>query len=374
MSIVSGIGSLIKKELQNLLREKKSAFMIFFPIVIFLTVFIFATTKDVDNISIAVLNQDNGIHSKDFLEKVTNTKTFSKNIYVNNQDEMTKLINSEKAFIGIIIPSNFSKNLSLQQTSDIQIINDGRRTNSSMLAYGYLSQIIQNFQSSLCKTSTHCTPSISLRTWYNPNKEAIWFAITSIICLMIVTQTISLAGLSITREKEEGTLDQLLVSPIKPLGILIGKITPSIIIAMTMGLITTACGHFVYGVPMRGSILLLILSMFIFVTAVVGIGVFIASFSKTQQQAHLGTFILSMPMITLSGIMSPIESITNPFLKIFCKCNPIVYANKLITGIMLKDMSLKSASVHIYPLLLIGVVLLIVSSVIFAKQHRIKMF
>ncbi|NCA80679.1 MAG: ABC transporter permease [Sphingobacteriia bacterium] len=374
MAMLSGVGSLIKKELQNLLREKKSAFMVFFPIVIFLTLFVYASTKDVENTSVVIFNQDNGKYSRDLLDKIVNTKVFEETLYVNDEKKMKRLIDTEKAFIGIIIPIDFSKRILLGTKADIQIVNDGRRTNSAMIAHGYLSQIIQTFQKNLPGNFIKNAPSITVRTWYNPNKEPIWFSMTNLICMLIVSQAISLTSLSVAREKEQGTFDQLLVSPIKPLGILIGKIMPGIVISMFMGIVVMTLGHFLYGVPIRGSIILMLVSMLVFVFSVVGIGVFIAAFANTQQQANLGTFILSMPIMSLSGLMSPVESITNPLLEIFVKCNPLVYANRLVKGVMLKDMSLESALLSIYPLLLIGITVLVAASFVFAKKHRIKIF
>ncbi len=374
MSMFSGVGSLIRKELQNLLREPKSAFMIFFPIVIFLTLFVYASTKDVENTSVVIFNQDPGRYSSDLLDGVVNTSIFKETFYVNNEKDMKKLIDTEKAFIGIILPSDFSKNISLGKQADIQIINDGRRTNSAMIAYGYLSRIIQRFKSQISNVVMKNAPSVSVRTWYNPNKEPIWFSMTNLICMLVLNQAISLTCLSIAREKEQGTFDQLLVSPIKPLGILIGKVMPAVVISMFMGLTVMTVGHFFYGVPIRGSLLLMIFSMFVFIFSVVGIGVFIASFANTQQQANLGTFILTMPIMSLSGLMSPVESITNPFLQGFVKCNPIVYANRLVKGIMLKDMTFASAIESLIPLLIIGLTVLTAASFVFAKKHRLKIF
>ncbi|MDR2074635.1 MAG: ABC transporter permease [Holosporales bacterium] len=366
--IFAGVKSLILKELQDLLREPKTAFMIFFPILLFLTVFAFASTKDVSNASLVILNEDSGRHSKDILDSIVCTKTFKDTYYVYSYKELNKCINTEKAFIGIVFNKDFSKNVMSEREANIQIITDGRRTNAAMITMGYISQIINKFQTS------KMTPNISIRTWYNPNKEALWFSITNIMCMLVVSQVISIVGLSIAREKEAGTFDQLLVTPIKPLGMLIGKITPGIVISICMSTFAMFFAHIFYGIPIRGSILLIIFSMLIFVSAVAGIGVFIAAFANTQQQASLGMFVSMMPIMALSGLMSPVESVTNPLVKTFIKCNPLVYANRLVKGIMLKNMSIYDAFLNIYPLMLIAVVLLLVSGYVFAKTRRLKIF
>lgn len=374
MVLFKGVGALTKKELINFLREPKSAFMIFFPIILFLSVFVFASNKDVENSSVVIFNQDSGNYSRELLDKIVDTKIFKETFYVNSDKDFKKTIDTEKAFIGLAFPQDFSKNIMLKKQANVQVISDGRRTNAATIAYGYFSQIISKFQADLQNLSKQNVPSVTVRTWYNPNKNNNWFSITNLACMIIISQAIALVSLSIAREKEEGTFDQLLVSPIKPLGILLGKMIPSIILSMFMGFSVMIAGHIFYGVPIRGSILLILFSMTIYVTSVVGIGVCIAAFAKTQQQAMLGGFIVQMPIMSMSGLMSPVESVTNPFMQAFIKCNPVVYANRLVKGSMLKDMSFESAMENIYPLMLIGIVVLTIACIVFAKQHRLKVF
>jgi ABC-2 type transport system permease protein len=369
-----GVGALTKKELLSLLREPKSAFMVFCPVVLFLTLFVFAATKDVENSAVVIFNQDHGTHSLNLLDKIVDTNIFKETIYVNSDADLKKQINIESAFIGIAIPHNFSKNLALGKQANIQIITDGRRTNAATIVYGYLSQILLKYQTSLARHSVKEPPSITVRTWYNSNKEQKWFSITNLICMIIVIQAIMLTALSITREKEEGTFDQLLVSPIKPLGMLVGKATPSVIISLFMGACIMFLGHLFYGVPINGSLLLMLLSMTLYVISVVGVGVAISAFANTQQQAMLGTFIIQMPMSFLSGFMSPIESIENPIMKLFIKCNPMVYGNRLVKGIMLKNMTLQDVLQNTVPIIFIGLFVITVASVVFMKKHRIKVF
>jgi ABC-2 type transport system permease protein len=370
----SGVGALTKKELLSLLREPKSAFSIFFPIVLFLTIFVFATTKDVENSTVVILNRDRGTTSVDLLDKIVNTTIFSNTVYVTNEADLEKGINTEEAFIGLSISDNFSKNLMAGRNGDIQVITDGRRTNAAMIAYGYISQILSKFQASRAGTAASNVPSVTVRTWYNPNKNQKWFSVTNLVCMIIVSQAIMLTALSIAREKEEGTFDQLLVTPINPLGMLIGKIVPSALISVFMGLCIMYLGHLIYGVPINGSLVMMLCFMIVFVISVVGIGVCIAAFANTQQQAMLGTFLFQMPMTSLSGLMSPTESISNPIMRAFVKCNPVMYGNRLVKGIMLKDMSWRGALENMLPVVLIGVVVLTIASIVFMKKHRIKVF
>ncbi|MDR1332789.1 MAG: ABC transporter permease [Holosporales bacterium] len=370
--LFTGVGALTKKELLSLLREPKSAFMIFFPIVLFLTIFVFATTKDVENAAIVIMNKDSGMASVNLLDKIVSTKIFKRTEYVTDEADFKKKIDTEEAFVGLSIPCDFSKKLSSGKSSDIQVVTDGRRTNAAMIVYGYISQILSKFQATT--NAEEARPSVTVRTWYNPNKEQKWFSVTNLVCMIIVSQAITLTALSIAREKEEGTFDQLLVTPIKPLGMLLGKITPGALISVFMGICVMFLGHLLYGVPINGSLVMLLFCMVVFAVSVVGIGVCIAAFANTQQQAMLGTFLFQMPMTALSGLMSPTESIANPVMKIFTKCNPVMYGNILVKGIMLKNMSWAGAAESILPIIVIGIVVLATASVVFMKRHRIKVF
>ncbi|MDR0553007.1 MAG: ABC transporter permease [Holosporales bacterium] len=366
-----GVAALVKKEIRALLKEPQSVAMIFGPIFLFLTLFVFATTKDVENTSIVVLNEDSGIYSTEIMEKVVSTKVFKDVQYVYDRAEFEKLINAEKAFIGIVFDKSFSKDIMNNQrtkSAGIQIITDGRRTNSAVIAQSYLTRIISKML--LAKNS----PSASIRSWYNPNKEATWFSITNLVCMLISNQAISIVALAIAREKERGTFEQLLVTPISPLGMLIGKMVPGMAIGMFMGFFVMFLAHALYGVPIAGNVALMFICMLVYVFAVVGIGVFISAFANTQQQASLGMFVALLPLASLSGLTCPVEAITNPFFKAFSMCNPLVYASKLVRGFMIKDISIHDAWLNVYPLLIIGFVLLIVSATVFARTHKIKVF
>jgi ABC-2 type transport system permease protein len=364
--MLHGVAALVKKELRSLLREPRSVAMIFGPIFLFLTLFVFATTKDVENASIVVLNEDCGTYSTEIMEKVVSTKVFKTVRYVHSRGEFEKLIDAEDAFIGIVFEKSFSKNIMNKQIADVQIITDGRRTNSAIIAQSYMTKIMSKMM------LPQNAPTTSVRSWYNPNKEATWFSITNLVCTLIANQTIAIVSLAIAREKERGTFEQLLVTPINPLGILIGKMVPGVIIGLFMGFFVMFLANILYGVPIVGNVAIMFMCMVAYVFAIVGIGIFISAFANTQQQASLGMFVALLPLASLSGLTSPIEAITNPFFKAFSSCNPLVYANKLVRGFMIKDMSIHDAWLSVYPLIMIGLVLLTISSVVFVKTHKIK--
>ena len=354
---------MLKKELTEFITNKGNFITIIAPIILFLAVFVLAATKDVENIDVIVNIENSSRSTTKLVEKIEASKTFVPRICYDGKKVIEERINTERALVGIDISGNKS----------IQINMDGRRTNSSTLATGYVNELINKYQIANSKIAKSM-PEVSVRSWYNPNKDQKWFSITNLVCMIVISQAIALTALSIVREKEQGTFDQLLVAPISPMGILIGKALPSVIISLFMGACVMFIGGWLYGVPIRGSLILMTIAMTVYVISVVGIGVCIAAFSNTQQQAMLGTFIVQMPIASLSGLMTPVESIDNPIMRAFTKINPMVYGNNLVKGIMLKDMTFLDALHSIFPLIFIGLFVICVACIIFSKKHKIKIF
>ena len=354
---------MLKKELTEFITNKGNFITLIAPIILFLAVFVLAATKDVENIDIIINIGSSSHRTTKLVEKIESSTTFRPRICYGQQNEIPYEIDKEKALIGIDI----------SDTNSIQINMDGRRTNSATIATGYVNELINRYQIANSNISKSM-PEVSVRSWYNPNKNQKWFSITNLVCMIVISQAIALTALSIVREKEQGTFDQLLVAPISPIGMLIGKALPSVIISLFMGACVMFIGSWIYGVPIRGSLFLMTIAMIVYVISVVGIGVCIAAFSNTQQQAMLGTFIVQMPIASLSGLMTPVESIDNPIMRAFTKINPMVYGNNLVKGIMLKDMTFVDAMSSIIPLIFIGLFVICVACFIFSKKHKIKIF
>ncbi len=350
--------SLIWKELLTVLRDRKVRLSILLPPIIQLFIFTYAATLDVKNVPIGILNRDNGEQAFLLVERFYGTKIFNNNIiFLKGIQEIGPFIDLQKGVMVVSIDEQFSRNLDAKKPATVQLILDGRKSNTAQIVAGYTSQIINRFNNDYTAALDLKIQNVELipRTWFNPNTLYYWYNIpclvgvlSMLICLVVTTQ-------SVARERELGTFDQLLVSPLMPHEILIGKIIPGIIIGFIEGTFMLTMGTLVLGVPFTGSLLLYFMSLFIFVSSVSGIGLFISSLSTTQQQAMLGTFVFMVPSVLMSGFATPIENMP-VWLQPFTYIIPLRYMLVISKGLFLKAMPAKIVLENAWPLIVISCV------------------
>ncbi len=350
------VRSLIWKELLAVLRDPKVRISILVPPIIQLCIFTFAATLDVKNVSIGILNRDSGEQGFELVERFYGSKIFNYNIqFLQGVEQIVPFMDNQKGLMVVSIDEQFSRNLDAGKPATVQLIFDGRKTNTSQIVAGYTEQIINNFNNDfVAKTNTRVqNVYLTSRVWYNPNIFYVWYNIPCLVAILAMLTCLVVTTQSVARERELGTFDQLLVSPLVPFEILVGKIIPGIIIGLIEGLLMVAIGVFILGVPFTGSFLLYLFSLFIFVLSISGVGLFISSISSTQQQAMLGTFIFMMPSILLAGYATPIENMPN-WLQPITYLIPLKYMLIISKGIFLKAMPLKIVLENIWFLLVIG--------------------
>lgn len=359
--------SLIKKELLAILLDPKSRISIILPPIIQLLIFAWAATLDVTNISIGILNRDSGEKAFELTQRFYRSPVFTNITYLKSVEEIAPFLDLQKGLMVLSIDETFSRNMDKNQNTDIQLIFDGRRSNSAQILLGYSSEIINQFNQDV--KGKLQSPALVPRNWFNPNVLYVWYNIPCLVatlsmiaCLVVTTQTVA-------REREVGTFDQLLVSPLNSTEILIGKTVPGILIGAIEGMLMGAVGVFVFKVPFAGSFLLFCFALFVFVTAISGIGLFISSLCSTQQQALLGSFTFMMPAILLSGFATPIENMPT-WLQPVTYLNPLRYMLIISKGIFLKNMSFLYVFQNIWPMMVIGVCTLVGSGLFFRKRFQ----
>ena len=282
------------------------------------------------------------------------------------EKEFKDKIDTQKVQIGITIQNDFARNIKSNTTSDIQIISDGRQTNSAAIASGYAGQIISMYGAELSGGQGACI-NATVRNWFNPNLEYKWYILTVIVAMLSLVTTLILTSLSIARERELGTFDQLIVSPLSSFEILLGKSIPPLIIAMSLTMLMVAIVIVGFKVPFVGSIFLFFISILISLLAIVGVGLFISSICNTQQQAILSVMTFMMPAILLSGFISPIEDMPT-FLQYLTYLNPVRFFMVLSRGIFLKGMGITDVVTNIIPLLLIATITLTLAGRTFKRK------
>jgi len=338
------------------LRDPKVRLSILLPPLIQLFIFTFAATLDVKDVPIGILNRDAGEQGFLLVERFYGTKFFNNHIiFLKGVEEIAPFIDRQKGIMVVSIDQQFSRNIDAGKPATVQLIFDGRKTNTAQIVAGYTSEIINRFNNDYTASAELAIQNVELvpRFWFNPNTQYFWYNIPCLVgvlsmltCLVVTTQ-------SVARERELGTFDQLLVSPLVPQEILIGKIIPGIIIGFLEGMLMFTIGTLILGVPFTGSLLLYLLSLVIFVSSISGIGLFISSLSSTQQQAMLGTFVFMMPSILLSGYATPIENMPT-WLQPVTALIPLKYMLIISKGLFLKAMPAHIVFSNIWPMLIIG--------------------
>lgn len=373
--MLSRVLSLVKKELQALLQDPRSRYILIGPACVQLIVLTFAATLEVKNNTIAVYNQDYGSHSQELIARLLKIGAFSEIVYAHSFEESKKLIDEQKALIALHIPEDFSRSLERSKPVRIQAIGDGRRSNSGQIALGYLNEIVQGYGREIVlsrlKGTTNARPSnppgLVVRHWFNPNLRYIWYNVPALVMLLTTLMAMMVTGFSIAREREMGTFDQLLVSPLSPTEILLGKTVPAFIVALTEAAFIVLVGVLVYQVPFRGSLLLLFMGLSVYILSLVGIGLLLSSLCQTQQQAILSVFAFTLPAILLSGYASPIDNMPE-FLQVIVQANPLKHAFILVKGIFLKDFTFAMVWENTWPLLIIAAVSLTSANLLFRSK------
>lgn len=359
--------SLIWKELLAVLLDRKSRISVILPPLVQLFIFAYAATLDVKNVSIGILNRDSGEKAFEFVQRFHGSPIFTDITYLKSVEEIAPFIDTQKGLMVVSIDEQFSRNLDANKSADVQLILDGRKSNSAQILLGYTTEIIARYNENI---SMHAPNTVLVpRNWFNPNILYIWYNIPCLVATLSMLACLVVTTQSVAREREVGTFDQLLVSPLTPREILIGKTVPGILIGAIEGMLMGAIGVFILGVPFTGSFLLFCLAIVIFVTAISGIGLFISSLSATQQQAMLGSFTFMMPSILLSGFATPIENMP-VWLQPVTYLIPLRYMLVITKGIFLKNMSSLYVLENIWPMVLIGICTLVGSGLFFRKRFQ----
>jgi ABC-2 type transport system permease protein len=331
--------ALAAKEFYVVLMDRKCRAQVFVAPFIMLAVFSFAITMEVKNAALAVLNEDTGDLGRRFAAAFSSGPAFirARAFEVSDARELDAAIETQQALMALHIPGDFSARLIGGQSAAVQVVLDGRKTNAAQIAGSYAAEIARSFALSLAEQSGLSEPLLDVRTrlLYNPNQMYLWFTLPML--LVILTQMIALivSGMSVARERELGTFEQLLVSPFSSAEIVVGKTVPAVFLAFCEGLLIHCVAIGLFGVPFAGSLPLLTASFGLFILSVTGMGLFISSLCDTQQQAFLGCFTYMIPSVLLSGFATPIENMPE-VLQTLTLLNPMRHIVSVVLSIYLK--------------------------------------
>src|SRR5271165_1833148 len=361
--------ALIVKELLAAFKDPKTRMSFIIPPLMQVLLYSYAATLEVTNVPIAVYNEDWGEASRQLITRFERASAFSGIIYVRSESEMRHAIDTQQALVAVHIGQDFSRKLASRQSAPVQIILDGRRSNSAQILNSYLSTILTQFSADymLGEAQAAAVSDSVDRSWYNPNREYRTAMIPALVGTLSMTTVLFVIVMSVARERELGTFEQLLVSPLLPIEIIIGKAVPGLIIGVMVATGITLLVTQVFGIALTGSIFVLYAGLIVFLLAIIGIALFISSLASTQQQAMLGAMVYMMPAMMLSGFMSPVQNMPD-WLQPVALANPLTHFLVIVRGVFLRDMPMALVAQRIWPMLIIAVFTLTAATWLFRRK------
>ena len=371
MDSLRRILALMAKEFVMILKDPKSRFVIVGPPIIQFIVFGYAATYDLNNVRYAVFDESHSVYSRELISRVQGSGIFRLTDYLKSDQQIPEVIDNEQARLVIHIGAKFARKLQNGVPATVQVIADGRNPNVALIALGYFGNIVEQFNQDLLRHGiiTRAGPGVHLveRAWFNGNLRSRWFIVSALGGIISMVVVMILTSLSVAREREFGTFDQLLVAPFTPGEILVGKSLPGMAFGLMDALIFAAGAVFWFGVPFRGTVAALVLALLSFIVTIVGVGLLVSSLSMTMQQGLLGSFVFIMPSVTLSGLATPIANMPH-WLQMADLGNPMRYIVIALREIFLEGADLTMVWPEIWPLMIMACVTLPLAAWLF--RHR----
>lgn len=338
----------VRKELLQLKRDKKMMAPIFIAPIIQLLVFGYAITSDIKNVHTVMVDMDHSQYSRQLIERFRGAGvTFSIDKQADSPVLVDKLLDSGQSQLAIVIPKGFQRAIGRGETAPVQAILDGSDSKTASLINSYVNAVVSGFSRQRVDTwlrargSTLQMPlQVRPRNWYNPDMRSVNYMVPGVLCLILMVVTMMLTSLSIVREREIGTLEQIIVTPITNLELMMGKMIPFAIIGMIDVVLILLVATQWFHVPIAGSIPLLLVLTMVFLTATLGLGLFISTISRTQQQAMMVSFFIMQPSILLSGFMFPVDNMPQA-IRLLTTVIPLRYYLEIVRGIFLRGVGIE---------------------------------
>ena len=366
----------IKKEVLQLLRDRRMLFIALGMPIALLFLLGYVASMDIKHLSTAVLDEDKTYYSRDFLRKFNSTEYFDFNYYLANRGQIAHVLDTGQAKLVIYIPSKFGQKIAHEQTADVQVNMDGSNASIAMISQSYVSQIgiqagneIFNQRLDRHGLAKFTAPLFDLRTriWYNGDLESRFFYVPGIFAQLLMMISMILTTSSIVKEKTRGTMEMLSVTPLRPMEIIAGKLIPFGVVAMFDVVVVFLITTLWFGVPMRGSVLLLFLLGAIYLLAGLGTGVAISTFARNERQAGMANLLVTAPQLILSGFIFPIENMP-PIIQGITYFIPLRYFLSIVRELFLKGTGIVYLWHEIWPMIVIAVAILTFSVMKFRQK------
>ncbi len=364
LTLLRHILFLCQKELLVSFKDRRMQVMMVMPVLIQGFLFGYAANFNLEEAPYAVVDESRSAASRELLAGLDGGDLFIRVKTLDNSAQIADEIDSGRVILAIVIPRDFQDKLSRGEQAPVQIITDGRNNSIAGAVTSYVSSVITNFNE---KNGVRSPVTVVSRTWYNPNQITRWNFLPSLIAMIAFVQVVLLAGLSIAKEREDGTFDQLLVTPLTPGEILIGKAMPSILVGLFQTFMLYLIARYWFSVPFSGSFFVLFFLIFLFILASTGIGLSVSAIARNMQQVLVYVLVLVLPMALLSGIATPIRNMPD-FLQILTYADPMRFAVDAVKRIYLEGCSLYDVRMDILPLFIITCITLPIAGMLFRKR------
>ena len=369
------VRAVLIKEFKQIFRDPRMKTVIFVTPLIQIILFGYAANKDINYVPTAIFDRDNTKESRELLRRFTYSKYFVPKQYIYSEKEQNSVLDRGLTNTVIHIDRGFGRNLNADKDANIQLAFDGSDSNTTMIVMGYANSIVSSYKYELMKKQIEITgwldsaPSVDLkdRAWFNGNLVSRNYYLPGVIATIVTMMSLLLSAMAIVKEKEIGTMEQLIVSPLKPIELIIGKLLPFAVIALVQITLITILGVLWFHVPLRGNLLLLLFSTCIYLFTTLGIGLFISTISATQQEAMMSVFLFYMPTVLLSGFAYPIANMPQ-VIQWSTIINPLRYFMVVIRSIFLKGIGIDILWTQLVPLFIMGIFVIIFSTLRFRKS------
>ncbi|MDD4980817.1 MAG: ABC transporter permease [Candidatus Omnitrophica bacterium] len=367
--------AILIKEFKQIFRDPRMKTVIFITPLLQIILFGYAANKDINYVPTAIFDRDNTKESRELLRRFTYSKYFVPERYLNSEKEQNEVLDKGLSSVVIHIDRGFGRDLNAGKDAAVQFSFDGTDSNTAMIIMGYANTIVNNYQVDLMKEEAAASgevsnmPSVDLRdrAWFNGNLISRNYYLPGVIATIVTVMSLLLSAMAIVKEKEIGTMEQLTVSPLRPIELIIGKLLPFGVIALIQITLITILGVVWFHIPLRGNLLLLLFSTCIYLFTTLGIGLFISTISSTQQEAMMSVFLFYMPTVLLSGFAYPIANMPK-VIQWFTIINPLRYFMVVIRSIFLKGVGIDILWTQLMPLFIMGLVVITLSAMKFRKS------
>ncbi|MCX6142618.1 MAG: ABC transporter permease [Ignavibacteriales bacterium] len=365
--------ALLRKEFGQLFKDKRLLPLVFLAPVLQLTFLGFAASLDVKNISMVICDLDKSLESRSFIQSFSNSGYFTIEYSTEDYNSVRGYVDNNKVNMALVIPPRFGNKILSREPAKVQILLDGSEGSTAAITMGYVNQIIMGASTTILteviggKVPTGRVDA-EIRAWYNPSLKSRNYMVPGVLVLILLITTMNLTAMAIVKEKEVGTLEQIMVTPIRPVELILGKLIPFTLIGLGNVAVVLSVMVFGFDIPVKGSVILLFVLSGVFLLNTLGIGLFVSTISRTQQQAMMTTvFFIVMPMMYISGFVFPIENMPKP-LQVLSLAIPMRYYLTVIRSIILKGVGLKALWPEACIMLVMGITILSASVMRFRKK------